>query len=108
MFGKLLIKGKVMGIDIDGGMIIGREADDITLPDDYEGSLSEWCKDNNLDIMSKWYDAGQEGWIIGFEVPVVFIDDIEEAWLPDVKKLAKRFEELTGEKPLLIGTQNVW
>lgn len=97
-----------MGIDYSGGMIVGASGGDIEVPDDYEGSLGEWTEENEMDSMSEYYDAPEESTYYGFEVPDILVEVIDGDWLADVKSKAKKFEELTGVKATLIGTQNIF
>ena len=97
-----------MGIDYDGGMIVGEHAQHLAVPDDYEENLFEWAEDNEMTTMSQWYDAGEEGMYCGFEVPNVPVAEMGGDWLKDVQKKAAKFKELTGVSARLIGTQNIW
>jgi len=95
-----------MGVDTDGGMIVGEEMSKITLPD--EADIRDWMYDNNLSHMSPWYDSGPENWTIGFSVNNVPVDKMDVKWLEDIKLKAEKFEKLTGTKARLIGMQNVY
>lgn len=97
-----------MGIDYDGGMIVGACGDMFSEPEGYEDDFSEWVEDNDMDVMSLHYDASEEYQIIGFKVPDVPVSEMDGDWLKDVKEKAKLFKELTGVEPKLIGTQNIW
>ncbi len=97
-----------MGIDFDGGMIVGRMADQIAEPGDYEDSFADWLDDNDMDTMSLYYDADEDKQYAGFRVNNVPVAEMCGEWLADVKAKAATFEELTGEPAHLIGTQNIW
>jgi len=97
-----------MGIDISGGMIVGEHASEIEVPKEYDGELYEWAEECGMDCMSDHYDADDDGRFYGFKVEDIDVDKIESDWLVKVKQLAARFEELTGTKARLIGTQDVW
>lgn len=97
-----------MGIDTDGGMIIGAIGSDLVkcVPEDEE--FNEWAEDNKLTRMAMHYDAPSEWCYYGFTVDDVRVMDIEGEWLTDVKEKADKFEKLTGIVPFLIGSQDVW
>jgi len=97
-----------MGIDYDGGMIVGELGHKLETPSGFKGDLSEWVEEVELERMSKFYDADIEYNVIGFRVSDVKVSDIEGEWLIKVKKLAKKFEALTGVPARLIGTQDIW
>ena len=97
-----------MGIDIEGGMIVGRLGKDMQSCSG-DMSLYEWAvEENEMDSFSMYYDAGEDYQYFGFEVKDVNVDDIEGEWLEDVKEKSKRFKDLTGLDAKLIGSQNVW
>lgn len=97
-----------MGINIDGGMIIGSLGGDLSVPEGFEGDLCEWLEEDGIEYFSLHYDAGYEDSIYGFildnEVGVEFLDD----WLAGVKRKAAEFEKITGVKAKLFGSQSVW
>lgn len=97
-----------MGIDYDGGMIVGASGSDISEPEDYEDGLSEWAEENEMTSMSQHFDADEDDRYYGFEVPDVLVSEMRGKWLENIEQLAVKFEELTGEPALLIGTQNIW
>ena len=96
-----------MSIDYDGGMIIGNFLESFESPEDYEGDFYDWAEEQGLESMSLYYDAGNDQRVWGFPIDDVDVADIDAVWLTSVKKLASRFEVLTGEKARLIGTQNI-
>jgi hypothetical protein len=96
-----------MGVDYDGGMIVGREVKDLHIPDTDEMSAEEWIEDQGLSRMSPWYDCDLRHCIIGYEVEDVEVSDMD-VWLADVRAKAEKFEALFGVKAMLIGTQNIW
>jgi hypothetical protein len=95
-----------MGIDYDGGMIIGEIGSKLCEPDTYDG-FGEWVEDNDMKAMSLHYDAGSDFQNIGFAVPDIAIAEMDGEWLADVKAKARKFEEITGVPAKLIGTQNI-
>jgi len=95
-----------MGIDYDGGMIVGELGMELEKPEDFDGELYEWVEEVGLDRMSQWYDSDIDYNYVGFRVDNVVVDDIDE-WLRDVRKKAKEFYRLTGVPARLIGTQNI-
>ena len=97
-----------MGIDYDGGMIVGCIGSDIDVPEEYDGDLSDWIEENDLETMSTYYDAEIDDRYIGFCVDDVDVNDIHGEWLTDVLQKAEKFFKLTGKKARLIGTQNIW
>ena len=96
-----------MGIDYDGGMIVGDYAENLDIPNTEELEDYEWIEENDLDEMYPWYDAPLEECIVGYCVSDVKISDMDD-WLKDVKEKAKKFKELFGKEAKLIGTQNIW
>ena len=97
-----------MGIDYSGGMIIGCKGNEVSEPDDYEDGFVEWLEENDMTYMSLYYDADKENQYVGFLVQDVSANEIEGKWLDNVKKLAIRFKELTGQDASLIGTQDIY
>lgn len=97
-----------MGINIDGGMIVGCRANDIEFGDDYD-CATDYAENNNLDYYSLWFDAGDDGIVLGYCVEDV--DPLSESfdeWIKMVKSKAEKFKELTGCNAKLIGMQDVW
>lgn len=102
-----------MGIDYDGGMIIGNYFEEISIPEEWYEEQSndyetEWIEENDLSRMCPWPDAHLDACIVGFEIPDVKVKDMDEAWMDMIKEKAKKFEELTGAEAILIGAQDVW
>ncbi|RKZ94768.1 MAG: hypothetical protein DRQ46_09420 [Gammaproteobacteria bacterium] len=95
-----------MGIETDGGMIIGRMGCDIPMKDGVD--IDEWADENDITYMSLVYDAQLYDRVYGFLVEDVWATNIEGEWLTQVKELAVKFEELTGVPALLMGSQDVW
>lgn len=103
-----------MGIDYDGGMVVGELGSEL----DYEklSELSEVEDDpqyflveqKGMESMSLWFDADFENTIYGFGVEDIEVEKIDQAWIDDLKEKARVFEEITGVKARLIGTQNIW
>lgn len=92
-----------MGIDYNGGMIVGCEGDKIDCHDDHIG----WACDHDMVCMSQFYDAGKENQYIGFFVQDIKVDNIDLLWLDSIRLLAIKFKELTGQDAILIGTQDI-
>ena len=80
-----------MGIDYSGGMIVGCHASAIGLfkieenyydinpeSEDYDFCFYEWCEENDLKIMSEYYDAPVERSFIGFEIDESYIKVTKE------------------------------
>jgi hypothetical protein len=98
-----------MGIDYDGGMIVGAIGSAISVPDDSELALYEWAEDQGMESMSQWFDCDDEYKYYGFCVIDTLVSDIkDDGWLDGVRKKAELFEQLTGVPASLIGTQNIW
>jgi len=97
-----------MGIDIDGGMIVGELAADLTFPI-IEGMYPlEWAYKQGLHSMSLYYDAELEEHYIGFPVENIKVVDMDATWFKNIRDLAKKFEDIFHVPAKLIGTQNVW
>ena len=100
-----------MGISTSGGMIVGECVSSVKLniPDDYEWGEWEWCEDQELEIMSPYFDAPFEDCIVGFTINDVLVSDIKSggSWLFDVQDKANKFKEMFNVNPRLIGTQDV-
>lgn len=95
-----------MGTSISGGMVVGRMGCEIMEPGDYDGDFDGWTEEMGFDRMYPQYDADEEDCYYGFTVSAVDIEDIDE-WVIIVKRLSKKFEEVTGVPARLIGSQNV-
>jgi len=96
-----------MGINYDGGMIVGELGSKIEKPRDFSGELYEWIEEMGLDRMFMYYDADIEDNIVGFKVEDVLVSDMSGKWLTDVWEKAAEFYRLTGVPAKLIGTQNI-
>ena len=97
-----------MGIDIEGGMIVGEEANLIDVPEGCDDEFYEWAENVGMDSYAEHYDADEDYKVYGFPVKDVAVDDMCGEWIEDVKKKADTFFKLTGVKARLIGMQNVW
>ena len=97
-----------MGIDIDGGMIVGANGSELKVPEDYDGGIYDWLDDNQMETMSEHYDADISSRYVGFMVDDVEVSNISGEWIANVLILSEKFEKITGLKAKLIGTQNVW
>ena len=95
-----------MGIDIEGGMVLGEQVKKLKLPEDVY--VPDFVDDNNMTHMSPWFDADPEEWTIGFKVKDVAVSDMTEEWFDTINTQAKTFKALTGTLPKLIGMQTVW
>lgn len=95
-----------MGIDTDGGMIIGERGHKIEAPEGED--FADWAEDNKLERMAMYYDADTDDCYYGFTIVDVLVEDMTGEWLQYIHKLANKFEELTGVPAMLIGTQDVW
>ena len=58
--------------------------------------------------MPLWLDSDFENTVYGFSVSSIEVDNIDQDWIDALKAKAKAFEEITGVKAKLIGTQNIW
>ena len=97
-----------MGIEYNGGMIVGELGPKLNPHDDYETDLDEWAAKHDLDRMSPYFDADSEECYFGFSVKDVPVSEIKGEWLADVEEKAKKFKKLTGVDARLIGTQDIW
>lgn len=105
-----------MGVVIDGGMIVGASGCDLTLPEkpdhvelEYDWDISWWlCEEHDMDRQAEYFDADPESIHYGYSIPDVRVEDMDEAWLQNIKDLAAKFKEITGVDAYLIGAQDVW
>lgn len=105
-----------MGIDINGGMIVGAMGDELSVPEDFaseyspdeEALLYEWAEEVGLDYYSMWYDAGDEGRVYGFTIKSNWPRFDLNKMVSEVERLMDEFEEITGVEAKLYGMQNVW
>ena len=100
-----------MGIDYDGGMIVGCHATNIDSElydiEKHDYSFEEWAYDNGLTAMREYFDCDLESKSVGFEVEDVLVADMGTQWLADIHAQAKKFKALTGEDAYLIGMQDI-
>ena len=96
-----------MGISTSGGMIIGCPINDITIPEDYGYDSHEWAYENDMEIMSAHYDAGDDYVWVGFAVENTPAVGLNAKWLENVQRLCIKFRDLAKAEPSLIGMQNV-
>jgi len=96
-----------MGIDINGGIIVGEIGSKLVSVDAPDG-LTEWAEYNGMETMSTYYDADSNDCYYGFAVPDILVSDIDQAWIDALKAKAQKFEQMTKIPARLIGTQNVW
>lgn len=94
-----------MGIDYDGGMLVGCSADEIDFPDpDIDG----WCQENNLSVFSPWFDADIKNCFVGFKVDDVPVKNVDEFWMAAINEKAQKFKLITGCEASLMGKQHIW
>lgn len=97
-----------MGMDIDGGMLVGAHGDKLAVPKGVDVEFYEWADENGLESYAMHYDADQSHTYYGFPIDDVRVSGINGEWLESVKDKAAKFEALTGVEPSLIGAQSVW
>ena len=97
-----------MGVDYDGGIIIGELGRYLSVPDEFDGNMNDFVEEHDMDTMSLHYDADTDFQYIGFKFPNVLVSGIDGEWIDDVKDKAILFEELFGVPAKLVGTQNIW
>jgi hypothetical protein len=98
-----------MGISYGGGMLVGCEGLPPE-PDDWdEDESEEWyehLEGLGIESYSQYYDADYCDCYFGFPVGNCLVENIDQ-WIVMVKDLAKEFEDITGVKAELVGTQNI-
>ncbi len=97
-----------MGIDYDGGMIVGELGSYLSVPDDFDGNMHDFIEEHDMDTMSLYFDADTDYQYIGFKVPNIMVADLDSVWINGIKSKAEKFEELFGVPAKLVGTQNIW
>lgn len=105
-----------MGIDINGGMIVGASGSELSVPEgfvseynpDEEVSLHEWAEEVGLDYYSMWYDAEGEGRVYGFIIKQNWPRFELGKLTAEAERLMDEFEKITGVEAKLYGMQNVW
>lgn len=101
-----------MGIDIDGGIIVGADGDALLKVlkalDDEDRDLNEWTEDHEMERYSPWFDAYSEDCYFGFCMPNVMVNEMNDTWMIELYQKAEKFKEITGLDAELIGMQNVW
>jgi hypothetical protein len=96
-----------MGIDIDGGMIVGAKMSDLS--EEAQNKVSGLFSAGEMDCMFSWYDAAIKDCVVGYKQPnVIFDEEPMNDWLLKVFEDAVLFEATTGTKAKLIGMQDVW
>lgn len=105
-----------MGVDVDGGMIVGRHMTDIEISEevldkfggDQYDYLLEKCE---MDHMSPYFDSDPDEWTVGYKIRSVECWDRHgmefREWLDELEELSDKFYEDTGVRPHLIGMQHV-
>ena len=99
-----------MGIDYSGRMVVGEVLEETKIyqkENDVE-CWYDWHDENGMEMCAPYFDADVEYCTVGFEIDDIPVDDIDEVWLKDIRDKAKKFEELTGTKARLIGTQDIF
>ena len=97
-----------MGIDYNGGMIVGAYGDEITVPENFE-DLNSWLLDKyDMTRMASFYDADNSNSFFGFPIDDILINDLNEEWINKIKKLGKKFEDITLIKATLVGIQDIF
>ena len=97
-----------MGIDIEGGMMVGRHGTEMSAPDDYEDEFFEWVEEVGMSGYAEYYDADSDNSFYGFNIADVPVSEMDGKWRKDLNEKAAKFKELTGLEAHLIGTQQVW
>lgn len=98
-----------MGVDYSGGMIVGRNAEEISYDDERFEHGHEFLEHYGMECYCKWYDAGTSGQVWGFPISNVELNSEDfQDWLKELNVKAKEFEKITGEKAKLIGMQNIY
>lgn len=112
-----------MGIDYDGGMIIGANASTVMgsvhfedndeemygTEGNYYEEFYEWYENVGMCTYSYHYDASEDSQVVGYTIRDV--DPLSEEfpkWVEEVKEYAEKFYKLTGVKAELIGMQDIW
>lgn len=101
-----------MGIDVDGGMIVGLQGEDIAAMEwcyeDYD-TLYEYLEmDLGMESMSPNYDCDPEYCVWGYRVDDVSVNLLDLGkWTTEVIELGSKFQGLTGLEPKLIGMQDI-
>jgi len=97
-----------MGIDIEGGMIVGAPGDEIKKPDG-EDDLWGWVHSQGLTSYAPYYDAAVDDCIIGYAVDDVKVTpENMRQFIAEVISKANKFKDLTGTDATLYGMQDVW
>jgi len=95
-----------MGIDIGGSMLVGALGDSLNIPEDED--FFEWIEESGLTYLSLYYDSPLEDKYFGFIVEDIPVKEMDEVWFKKITDLATKFEDITGVKAYLIGSQDVW
>lgn len=94
-----------MGIDIDGGMIVGEYANKMDLQcEDLYDLLVEI---HGMSCMSPWFDCGSDEYFFGYIVDDINVRDLDTQWLIEITRMAIKFEDMTGVPARLVGMQDV-
>jgi hypothetical protein len=91
-----------MGIDISGGMFVGKWAKDAALTEEGE----EMIEIGEIDYVSPWYDADREDCFIGIGIKDYRIDQLEFL-IKEVEGISKKLTPILGEGIMLVGMQDV-
>lgn len=100
-----------MGIDITSKFLVGLHYEDFTdemleeIDDLYDGSVSEWAEDKELDSASPYYDAGSYECFYGYDVSIgLDVSDTRDVLLA----LEKQFKENFKTDPVVYAGCHVW
>jgi len=99
-----------MGLDIKNSLMVGVFYDHL---EDWIESKVEVADiphreiiEEYFDVASPYYDSDMEDWFIGFQIPNYCTATDE--WFDEVKKVAEKFELLTGVRPIIRGGCHVY
>lgn len=96
-----------MGIDIDGGMIVGAHGSDLPWNPDSDLHPGDWVESMGMVTLCEYYDGGFDNSFFGFHVRPMKVSEMDDAWLYEIKDMAREFENITGVDAYLIGAQDV-
>jgi hypothetical protein len=106
-----------MGMYIDGGLILGVSGSELEkikstfLPPDYEDCLWWYVtEDLGMDVFYEYYDAEFSHSYVGFRLkntPLPNLRDVNSEWRLELDRLERKFRDITGLYPRLIGAQDI-
>lgn len=105
-----------MGMDINGGIIVGACGEDLEVPEDYVSEytpdedllLDEWAEEVGLDYFSERYDADDDERVYGFILKNGWKEEELDEFLSIVRQKMAEFKELSGVEAKLFGMQDVY